>query len=100
MSACHASVGYLVLEQGSRLGDDRPPIRSDELEGAAFDPLRPLGLAAHYEHRLPKTRRLLLESAAVGEDQLRPPDAANGRRIRHGSDQPDPRDAVEDRMRD
>ena len=56
--------------------DDPVALGPDQLERAGLDPLGPLGLVAHDQDRLAEAGRLLLESAAVGQDEgrsARPP---------------------------
>ena len=44
--------------------------RADQPRHAGLDRLRPLGRVAEDEHRLPECRRLLLDTARVGQDEV------------------------------
>lgn len=70
-SSGHARVLSRVGEQAAELAIDDILIGTHELEGPSLDALRTLGGVAHHEHRLAEPRRLLLDSAGVGEDEVR-----------------------------
>lgn len=66
----HGLVLGLIAEQAAELAVDDILLGADELQRTGGDALGALGGVAHDEHRLAQTRRLLLDSAGVGEDEV------------------------------
>lgn len=66
----HGLVLVLIAEQAAELAVDRFLLGAHELQRAGGNALGALGGVSHDEHRLAQTRRLLLDSAGVGEDEV------------------------------
>jgi hypothetical protein len=50
--------------------DDPVAMRPDQARDSCFDGLGPLGLVAENQDGLPQRRRLLLNAAGIGDDQV------------------------------
>ena len=68
-STTHGIVLGLIGEEPAELAVDNVLLSADELQRAGRHALGALGRVAHDEHRLTQARRLLLDSARVGEDE-------------------------------
>lgn len=66
----HGLVLGLIAEQAAELAVDDVLLGADELQRAGRNALGALGGITHDEHRLAKARRLLLDAAGVGEDEV------------------------------
>lgn len=66
----HGLVLRLVREQAAELAVDDVLLGAHELQRAGGDSLGALGGVAHDEYGLTQTRRLLLDAAGVGEDEV------------------------------
>lgn len=67
----HARVLALIGEQAGELAVDHALVGAHELQGPRLDALGALRGVSHHEHRLAEPRRLLLDAAGVGEDEVR-----------------------------
>ena len=66
----HDLVFGLIAEQTAELAVDNVLLGADKLQRARGNALGALGGVAHDEHRLAQARRLLLDAARVGEDEM------------------------------
>ena len=66
----HGRVLPLIGEQTTELAVDDVLLGADELQRACRHTLGTFGGVAHHEHRLAQTRRLLLDAARVGQDEV------------------------------
>lgn len=66
----HGYVFILVREQTTKLAVDDVLLGPDKLQRAGGHALGTLGGVAHDEHGLAQTRRLLLDAARVGQDEV------------------------------
>ena len=66
----HGLVLGLFGEEPAELAVDDVFLGTDELQRAGRHALGALGGVAHYEHGLAQARRLLLDAARVGEDEV------------------------------
>ena len=66
----HGLVFGLIAEKAAELAVDDVLLGADELQRAGGHTLGALGGVSHDEHRLAQTRRLLLDAARVGEDEV------------------------------
>lgn len=65
----HRRVSRRVIQQTRKLAVNRLFRRTDELERARRNALRALGRVAHDQNRLAQTRRFLLNTAGIGQNQ-------------------------------
>ena len=87
-----------VVEQAERRGDDAGGIGADEPERAGVHALGPLGLVAQDEGGHVERRRLLLDSAGVGEHQGRAGQEPDELLVVHGLDDADVAERAEHRV--
>lgn len=66
----HSFIFFFVREQPAKFTVDDVLLGADELKRAGGHALGALCGVAHDEHRLAKTRRLLLDASRVGEDEV------------------------------
>ena len=66
----HGLILGLIAEQSTELAVDDVLLGADELQRAGGHALGALRGVAHDEHRLAKARRLLLDAARIGEDEV------------------------------
>lgn len=66
----HSLILGLIAEQTAELAVDDVLLGADELQRAGGNALGALGGVAHDEHRFAQARRLLLDAARVGEDEV------------------------------
>jgi hypothetical protein len=88
-----------VMEQRSRVTEDRRRRRPDEPGDTCPDPFGPLGHVPEHQDRLPEDRRFLLDSGGSGQDEVRLPQDLDEARIverRHEPDSLDPRETGQD----
>jgi len=67
---CHRLMGFGVIQQLACLRDDFLCVRSNKACRPRLNSLRAFRHPAQDEHRRAKRRRLLLESAGIGEHQV------------------------------
>src|SRR5262249_19191880 len=69
--ARHPFVLCSVVEQPRGLLDNFPPVRADELGGSSRHAFGAFGHFAQRQYRLAEARSLFLQSAGIGQDQIR-----------------------------
>ena len=79
--ARHLPVLFAICEKCTHPLTDTLPIGAHELSDASFERLRTLCDRSHDEHWLTQSRRLLLQTTRVGQDDIRRSQAGNELRV-------------------